>query len=348
MKIHYLHAIVTLACIGIFFTFFDNKEEQISFEKGKYLAVKFDDTDENGNTKADVSISDNSFCYEYTLKKGYESPYAGVIVKPTIGYFNLEQKNLITFSINSPVKKRIFIMIGVHNTKGKDMRFRKGINVKKGIHTYEINQHDLKVPEWFYKSRKIMENDVKLVDFSQVQTISFESNLFTQVNEFDKICINKLTLKRNNHPISIGTAIAILFLNSLILPFYKKKIKLTYQAASTDNLTQEQIDDQETKKLLEYLNRNYTNPDLSIKLIKKETKIHENKIPQLIKKKFHLSYKQYINQLRIEEAKRLLHHDGRTISEIGFLVGFNSIVTFNRVFKTTTGITPTEFLKLNK
>jgi AraC-like DNA-binding protein len=58
-----------------------------------------------------------------------------------------------------------------------------------------------------------------------------------------------------------------------------------------------------------------------------------------------------LNNYRIEEAKEMLLKPGkndRSILEIAFEVGFNSKEVFNRCFKKYTGMTPSEFKKMNK
>lgn len=51
----------------------------------------------------------------------------------------------------------------------------------------------------------------------------------------------------------------------------------------------------------------------------------------------------YINSLRIEEAKRLLTENIRSVTEIADHLGFESIHYFTRFFKKTTGMSPTEY-----
>ena len=60
--------------------------------------------------------------------------------------------------------------------------------------------------------------------------------------------------------------------------------------------------------------------------------------------------KDYINKIRIEEAKRLLDQNKFQINEIAFKVGFGHISSFNRVFKISEQITPGEYIakKLEK
>lgn len=50
-----------------------------------------------------------------------------------------------------------------------------------------------------------------------------------------------------------------------------------------------------------------------------------------------------INRYRVEEAKLRLQKESTSITVIAFDVGFNSIPSFNRVFKQMTGMSPTEY-----
>lgn len=50
-----------------------------------------------------------------------------------------------------------------------------------------------------------------------------------------------------------------------------------------------------------------------------------------------------IETRKLTEAKNLLAHSDKNISEIGFDLGFNEKAYFTNVFKKRTGQTPTEF-----
>lgn len=58
------------------------------------------------------------------------------------------------------------------------------------------------------------------------------------------------------------------------------------------------------------------------------------------------TFTQYLQQLRINEAQKLLQETGLGISEIAYKVGFENLSYFNRSFKSITGKTPREFKKL--
>ena len=52
---------------------------------------------------------------------------------------------------------------------------------------------------------------------------------------------------------------------------------------------------------------------------------------------------EFINTIRINKAKELIISQDLTFSEISYLVGYNDVAYFNRIFKKNTGKTPTEF-----
>ncbi len=54
---------------------------------------------------------------------------------------------------------------------------------------------------------------------------------------------------------------------------------------------------------------------------------------------------EYINELRVKEAIKLLHETDKTILEIAMKVGFENIRTFNRTFKKITKHNPTDYKK---
>lgn len=56
-----------------------------------------------------------------------------------------------------------------------------------------------------------------------------------------------------------------------------------------------------------------------------------------------LTFKDIVEELRKELARRYLSEPGRSIREVAFLLGYSDNVTFNKAFKRWTGMTPTDF-----
>ncbi|MCR6642080.1 MAG: AraC family transcriptional regulator [Sporocytophaga sp.] len=94
---------------------------------------------------------------------------------------------------------------------------------------------------------------------------------------------------------------------------------------------------------LDFINENFNNAELDLSLVSKKTGVNQRYISETISEKFNCNFKTYVNQIRINEAKRLLKDSDLNIGEIAYSVGFSSPGSFNRVFKSLTGMTPSEF-----
>jgi len=71
--------------------------------------------------------------------------------------------------------------------------------------------------------------------------------------------------------------------------------------------------------------------------------ISEYHLSRVINRHFSKNFNELVNCYRIEEAKTRLRNESSQITVIGFEVGFNSIASFNRVFRAKVGISPTEY-----
>ena len=105
------------------------------------------------------------------------------------------------------------------------------------------------------------------------------------------------------------------------------------------------------KKINNYMLQSepFLNPELSLKQLATELKTPERLLSGVINQYSNQNFYDFINNFRIEKAKKLLAEDTlkkSTIQEIFYDSGFNSKSTFNLAFKKSTGITPTEFKKM--
>jgi YesN/AraC family two-component response regulator len=75
----------------------------------------------------------------------------------------------------------------------------------------------------------------------------------------------------------------------------------------------------------------------------KETGYDYAYISKFFKKRVGMSFRQYINCLRILESKQLIKTTSKKISEIGEMCGFASTRAFDREFYFQTGMTPSKY-----
>lgn len=92
----------------------------------------------------------------------------------------------------------------------------------------------------------------------------------------------------------------------------------------------------------------YTEPELTLADLASKLAIHPNYLSQIINEMEGVNFYDYINTLRIEEFKRLVvlpQNQRFTLLALAFECGFNSKSTFNRFFKKTTDLSPSEYAK---
>jgi AraC-like DNA-binding protein len=95
----------------------------------------------------------------------------------------------------------------------------------------------------------------------------------------------------------------------------------------------------------------FKDPDISLSKLADILDTKPYVITWIIKNHYNETFYNYINGLRIEEAKKILSdvaYKNYTIDYIGQLVGFNSKSVFYAAFRKTTGETPTQFSKRSK
>lgn len=90
----------------------------------------------------------------------------------------------------------------------------------------------------------------------------------------------------------------------------------------------------------------FKNPDLKMYDVAKELNTSQHVLSQYLNENLGKSFSLFINEYRIEEAKKLLlSNNNFTIEAIGYESGFNSKSTFFSTFKNIVGVTPSAYSK---
>ncbi|TGM91873.1 AraC family transcriptional regulator [Leptospira levettii] len=122
--------------------------------------------------------------------------------------------------------------------------------------------------------------------------------------------------------------------------------KNKYEKSKLVSVPLEVIDQKLFELMLEKV---FCDEDLSLSKLAELVGVKSGQLSEYFHKRYGFGFYNYINQYRIEEAKRyLLEPKERTILSIADAVGFNSKSTFNRVFLEKVGVTPTDFRKQSK
>lgn len=95
-------------------------------------------------------------------------------------------------------------------------------------------------------------------------------------------------------------------------------------------------------KLTRYIEENYTSP-LSLQVLSTQFSLSKQYIMRLFRQQFGMTVTHYINEVRLRKSLELLTFHSLSISEVAYAVGFSSVYYFDRLFKNTYSITPTEY-----
>ena len=107
-------------------------------------------------------------------------------------------------------------------------------------------------------------------------------------------------------------------------------------------------DEKFVAELLEFMRekRPFLNPELNLESLSSSLKVTQDYLSGVINGSLNMNFYDFVNHYRVEEFKSLCKDPVKrklTIIALAFDSGFNSKATFNRVFKKSTGLTPSEY-----
>lgn len=101
--------------------------------------------------------------------------------------------------------------------------------------------------------------------------------------------------------------------------------------------------ERDVTKALDYIEEHLFDQDLSVKQLKNQCSLRNNNISSRFKLRIGVGIRRYIEQRRMEAAKRLLASGKFRIYQIAAAVGYAYPETFCKAFKRVEGCTPCEF-----
>ena len=97
------------------------------------------------------------------------------------------------------------------------------------------------------------------------------------------------------------------------------------------------------QRVLTYCSTHFTDEDISTRAVAQALFISQSYVTKIFSEKLGYGFREYINSLRIAEAKNLLKNTDLKITEIMLRCGFQNQSSFNRVFIEDCGTTPRRF-----
>lgn len=92
-----------------------------------------------------------------------------------------------------------------------------------------------------------------------------------------------------------------------------------------------------------YIKHNYSNAEASLTTLAEQVHLTPNYVSRLIKRRMGRSFTEWLNEHRLEEAKRLLQNKDNKSYWVAEKVGIPDARYFSQLFRKYTNVTPTEF-----
>lgn len=193
------------------------------------------------------------------------------------------------------------------------------------------------------------------------KAMSFFNDKILKLDEYEKKLLNKIVLeaaatyeeklndlyltrmtKRQDAPFG-GEQIIKNCIELFLLSLIRSNTTVSGLERISEN-TRSKHSDEIVAKIMEMLSsRIYSS--ISLTEIAGELFFSKTYIKNLFKKETGTTIIQYYLNLKIEEAKKLISQNRYTFTEIAYMLNFNSVHYFSRLFKLHTSLTPTEYAK---
>ncbi len=135
------------------------------------------------------------------------------------------------------------------------------------------------------------------------------------------------------------------------IPIKEEEKSVNFLQQETSDIILPTIKDGEIAKKIEQVMKQhklYTNPNISLHDLAKSISETRNSVSNALNNQIHKTFYDYINELRVEESKKLLadpHKANYTIEAIAAEAGFKTMSVFYRFFKDIVKVTPSQYRK---
>lgn len=99
------------------------------------------------------------------------------------------------------------------------------------------------------------------------------------------------------------------------------------------------------ERVMTVINQHLDNSELDVELLSKEVGLSKTQLYKKMKEITGLNVAEFIRNIRLEQAARLLKEQKINVSQVAYSVGFNNLAHFSTLFKKHFGVTPSEYAK---
>ncbi|MFN8256652.1 MAG: AraC family transcriptional regulator [Bacteroidales bacterium] len=346
-----ISAVIVVAC---FFYFQRLKKINIFPGNENYNIYYYTDNANGGKSEITKFMNSDSLLeLHFTLNEGFSSPYVGLTFGKKNGQpINIKYYNEFQIELESKTIKGIGLSLFTPNIYRKDsagsreIYFFNNFGISPTRKTYTVDLNQLKIPDWWYELNKIPAGENISPDLGKVFNFNLGTAYSPELKSECSLKIYSISFNRNNRKLIIYLVLIEIgfVLLLLVIQYFRKyfnagikPLVIEYKPVSIENESNPAGD------FLEFINHHFSDLNLTLDKVSQSTGINQRKIANTIQQSYRCNFKTYLNQIRINESKRLLRETDLNIGEVAFKSGFNNQSHFNRVFKNLTGQSPKQF-----
>lgn len=181
--------------------------------------------------------------------------------------------------------------------------------------------------------KAICRENKEVACFADTDFLRLEKEVFREVIRLVKEIKSEIYLKDSLSPSVIKNMVS-----KILLLLLRAKRSPNHEPHLTEK------NDIRLQSSIDYLLSNYNEP-ITLEDCAKIACMSPSHFSRLFHSLTSMTFKEYLNKIRIEKACELLYRDDYSVTELSLAVGFNSSSYFGHVFKEQTGMTPLAFRK---
>lgn len=335
-----------------------------------YNYSAFSDINDGGNSDIrSFSFDSTGIQMKFILGEAYQWPYVGTHtdLDPELDFESFAEYDRLAIVIESPQAINLQLRLlsfepGITDTSildnGDSHRIlQTTFECIEAREEFLVPLKDMSTPRWWYRDNNIDSAALGKGDLSKISGLILMSDGDTPLYRTHSFTIKELRFERDLVArtcyaifwtlIASGICLGGALLYNRIYTLKNPTEKVLFPAHYPYKKVEMESDSvRDLNLIVAYIAENYTNEHLASGQVGEGTGVHPKRISNLIQQRYRLTFKQYLNGLRLMEAKRLLWETDRKVSEIATSVGYANVTHFNRVFRIAENVSPTAFRDL--
>jgi AraC-like DNA-binding protein len=139
-----------------------------------------------------------------------------------------------------------------------------------------------------------------------------------------------------------------LTIDNLINNRQRLKGKFSGAQQQADKIEQKEVkgnDEILMERIMKAVNKNLSDSDFNVDMLTQEVGISRAQLHRKMKEMTGISTSEFIRNIRLEQAARLLKEQKINVTQVAYATGFSNLAHFSTVFRKHFGVSPSEFVE---